>query len=574
MKTIDKKNIIIAAFTLIIGLLAGWLAFGGNKSNVIAQHKQVENQIKGATVWTCSMHPHIRQNEPGDCPICGMDLIILNDEHSAELDSNAISMSTTALQLANVRTVIVGKMNPIKQIKLNGKVQYDERMVYSQSSHIPGRIEQLMVSFTGEFVAKGQTIAYVYSPELVTAQKELFEAQKLAELQPQLFASAREKLKSWKLSETQIDEILTSKTILENFPIKADIAGYVISKMINLGDYVLKGETIYKIADLSKVWVLFDVYESDMIWIKKGDKINFTIASLPGESFMANITWLDPVIDPATRVAKARIEYINPNGKLKPEMFASGIVDAKIDNKSNALIVPKTAVMWTGKRSLVYVKSTSEQGVSFAMREITLGPSLGNSFIVENGIKDGEEIAVSGTFSIDAAAQLAGKPSMMSSKTEKVITEHNHSNMEKGRFKPLFDSYLEWKDDLTNDDFVKAQKSAIKMKSILDEINSELSKTDTSAPLMKYLNTLIKSMEHVHHLSDINQIRNAFRPVSATLIEMTSLLAPFDVILYVQHCPMANNNKGADWLSVDKEIRNPYFGSSMLKCGEVKREIK
>ena len=176
------------------------------------------------------MHPQIRQDDPGDCPICGMDLIPLEDDQNADIDPNAISMSPTAMQLANVSTAIVGKMNPVKQVRLNGKVQTDERLIYSQSSHIPGRIEKLSVNFTGEFVNKGQIIAYVYSPELVTAQEELFEAQKITESQPQLFAAAKEKLKNWKLSDKQIEEMLISGKTLEEFPIQADVAGYVTSK--------------------------------------------------------------------------------------------------------------------------------------------------------------------------------------------------------------------------------------------------------------------------------------------------------------------------------------------------------
>ena len=602
MKITDRKTVIIATATLLIGLLAGWLIFSGSKTNLDDKHEHVKTEINGETIWTCSMHPQIRQSEPGKCPICGMDLIPLKDDQNEELDPNAISMSPTAMQLANVSTAIVGKTNPVKQVRLNGKVQADERLVYSQSSHIPGRIEKLLVNFTGEFVNKGQTIAYIYSPELVTAQEELFEAQKIAESQPQLFSAAKEKLKNWKLSDKQIEDILTLGKTMEEFPIQADIAGYVISKKINLGDYIRKGETIYEIADLSKVWVLFDVYESDISWIKKGDKVNFTIASLPGESFTGNITWLDPVIDPKSRVAKARIEYSNAIGKLKPEMFASGTVEAKLANKSNTLVVPKTAVMWTGKRSVVYVKSSAEQGVHFIMREVTLGPALGESFIVENGLMEGEEIAVNGTFSIDAAAQLAGKPSMMRPEGGRVMTGHNHGGMDMGgsisqkvdekktttkisktmsvdkqakeALQPLYDFYLKWKDALTNDDFAQAQKSAINMKSVLDKINMSLFKGDAHNAWMEYQGSLSKSLEHIQHLSDIEQLRKAFQSVSVTMIDMTSAFTPLGKTIYVLHCPMANNNKGADWLSTFKEIRNPYFGSSMLTCGEVTKEIK
>lgn len=591
MKTINKKTIIIASITLVVGLLLGGLIFGGSKNDFHDDHEHVKNEVNGETVWTCSMHPQIRQNEPGNCPICGMDLIPLEVDQDSDIDPNAISMSPIAMKLASVSTAIVGKTDAVKQIRLTGKVQADERLVYSQSSHIPGRIEKLLVNFTGEFVDKGQTIAYIYSPELSTAQKELFEAQKISELQPQLFAAAKEKLKNWKLSDEQIEEILASGKTQNEFPVKTDVSGYVTSKMINNGDYVRTGQSIYEIANLSKVWILFDVYESDMKWIKKGDKVDFSIASFPGESFSSSVTYLDPVIDPKTRVAKARIEYNNSGGKLKPEMFASGIVEAKLANKSSSLVVPKTAVMWTGKRSVVYVKIASEQGVNFIMREVTLGPSLGESYIIESGLMEGEEIAVNGTFSIDAAAQLAGKPSMMSPEGGQVITGHNHGGMDMGEsessfkvgsidkqakegLQPLYASYLKWKDALVNDDFAEAQKMASNMKSALDKINMSLFKGDAHNAWMDFQGRLSKSLEHVQHFSDIEQLRKSFQPVSATMIEMTSTFTPLSKIIYVQHCPMADNNNGADWLSSEKEIRNPYFGSSMLTCGEVSKEIK
>lgn len=602
MKALDKKTIIIAAATLFVGLLAGWLLFGGNKSNSHDDHEDVKTEINGESDWTCSMHPQIRQNEPGDCPICGMDLIPLEDDQNADIDPNAISMSPTAMQLANVSTAFVGKMNPVKQVRLNGKVQADERLVYSQSSHIPGRIEKLLVNFTGEFVNIGQIVAYIYSPELVTAQEELLEAQKIAEAQPQLFTAAKEKLKNWKLSDKQIEEVLNSGKTRDEFPVAADVSGYAISKKINLGDYVRKGETIYEIADLSKVWVLFDVYESDISWIKNGNKVEFTIASLPGESFMSSITFLDPVIDPKTRVAKARVEYNNSNGKLKPEMFASGLVQAKLANKSNSIVIPKTAVMWTGKRSVVYVKTNSEQGVNFIMREITLGSALGDSYVVEAGLMEGEEIAVNGTFSIDAAAQLAGKPSMMNPEGGQVMTGHNHGGMSiesseskeeqtvkptpsvsksllinkqaKEALQPLYDTYLNWKEALANDDFEEAQKNATNFKSAFEKVDMGFFKDEAHMVWMDLEGRLAKSLEHIQHFSDIEQLRKAFQSASATMIELTSTFTPLGKTIYVQHCPMADNNKGADWLSADKKIRNPYFGSSMLTCGEVTKEIK
>lgn len=600
MKT-NRKTIIIALSTLAIGLLLGWLIFGGSSESKTDEEHQHTTEVAGETVWTCSMHPQIRQSEPGDCPICGMDLIPLDNEQDEQLDPMAISMSPTAMQLANVSTAVVGTMNPVKMVRLNGKVQADERLVYSQSSHIPGRIEKLTVNFTGEFVRKGQTIAAVYSPDLVTAQEELFEAQKIKETQPQLFSAAKEKLKNWKLSDRQIDEIIQRGSIKEEFAITADVSGYVTEKKVNLGDYVRKGEAIYEIADLSKVWLLFDVYESDMSWINKGDKVSFTIASLPGETFSGKVSYLDPVIDPKTRVAKARVEISNAGQRLKPEMFASGTVEATLPAKSDKLVVPKTAVMWTGKRSVVYVKSTSGKGVSFLMRDVTLGAALGESFIVENGLQEGDEIAVNGTFSIDAAAQLAGKPSMMRPEGGVAMTGHsNHggtaapesatqsdhathqgkpkelaiSDKAKTALRPVYMAYMAMKDALSLDDLAAAQKASADVSKSLSAINMSLFPGESHDVWMKYSSDMGNALQHIPHQKSLDEVRKSFQQVSDILIAMSQAFNPMDEPLYVDFCPMADNNKGASWLSLSEEIKNPYFGEAMLSCGEVKSIIK
>jgi Cu(I)/Ag(I) efflux system membrane fusion protein len=593
----NKKIIIVALSTLAIGLSLGWLIFGGasSESKMDDEHQHT-TEMAGETVWTCSMHPQIRQSEPGDCPICGMDLIPLDNDDGDELDPMAVSMSPTAMQLADIRTATVGTMDPVKTVRLNGKVQEDERLVSSQSSHIPGRIERLNVNFTGEYVRRGQVMAYIYSPDLVTAQEELFEAQKIKDSQPQLFKSAQAKLKNWKLSDSQIDKILESGTPSDEFPITADISGYVLSKNVNVGDYVKRGEPIYEIANLSRVWVLFDVYESDMPWINKGDQVHYTVQSLPGQTFESKISFLDPVIDPKTRVAKARVEVPNKDNQLKPEMFVSGTVEATLPKKSNNVIVPKTAVMWTGKRSVVYVKNTTGSGVSFMMRDVTLGPDLGDSFIVENGVEEGEEIAVNGTFSIDAAAQLAGKPSMMNPEGGPAMTGHNHGGMDmpassgqvkkkvtnpvsisqkaKEALRPLYTEYLKFKDALTADEFDQGQKAASDFKTTLDKVNMSAFTGESHNVWMEHSSNLKNVLQHVQHLKSIAELRTTFQQVSEGMIAITKAFNPLDQTLYVQFCPMADNNKGANWLSTEQEIRNPYFGEYMLTCGEVENILK
>jgi len=595
----NKQTIAILIAILLTGGLVGYLV--GNHKSSPSTTQQLNNSTN-QQIWTCSMHPQIRQNEPGDCPICGMDLIPLESEQDSEIDPMAVSMSPTAMQLASISTAVVGKMNPVKSVRLNGKVQEDERRVFSQPSHVPGRIESLAVNFTGEQVKKGQVIATVYSPELVTAQNELFEAQKFKETQPALFNSAKEKLKNWKLTDGQIDKMLKSGSPTETFEVRADVSGYVIQKLVNPGEYIGRGEPIYQIADLSKVWVLFDVYESDIAWIKKGDKVEFTVTSMPGQTFTGNISFLDPVIDPKTRVAKARVEISNAGLALKPEMFVSGTVQAKLPKKSKAIVVPKTAVMWTGKRSVVYVKSATEQGVNFKMREVTLGPALGESYIIENGLQEGEEIAVNGTFSIDAAAQLAGKPSMMNPEGGPAMTGHNHGGMDMpesgegstqnegntpsealtkttdpaftAQLTNVYNAYLPMKNAFVETNAEKASSEAKKVKKSVQAVDMDLLKGDTHMVWMDQLEALNSSIESIINLKDIEKQREAFSRFNQVFYKSLKTFGLNGQTAYYQYCPMAFGDKGAYWLSEIKEIRNPYFGDQMLSCGETRETLR
>ncbi|CAM3783208.1 efflux RND transporter periplasmic adaptor subunit [Flavobacterium gelidilacus] len=588
---IDKKTKIVALVTLIIGVLLGALIFGGNSN----EEEQKTEMSSKAEVWTCSMHPQIRQPEPGDCPICGMDLIPLASDNDAA-DPDAISMSESAMIIAGVSTYKVGNTDGIKEISLNGKIEVNEKTVYSQSSHIPGRIEKIQVSFVGEYVKKGQVVAYIYSPELASAQQELIEAYSVKDIQPQLFESVKTKLKNWKVSDATINSIISSGKTQDKFPIYADVSGYIIKKNVELGDYLQKGQTLYDVADLSTVWVLFEIYESDMAYIKKGNKVSYTVASFPGETFSGTIAFIDPFINPMTRIAKARVEVANSGLKFKPEMFVSGTIQTKVDSKKATLSVPKSAVMWTGKRSIVYIKNESEKGISFKLREVTLGPLLGNEYIIEEGLDIGEEIVANGTFNVDAAAQLAGKPSMMNLEGGKVNTGHNHGDATmtmsddkkvvlkeekttisaeaKKVLQPLYKSYFELKDALTKDDFNSAKKALLELEKSFGKVNMSVFKGESHKVWMNYQTELKKQTLHATHIKNIKELRMSFEPISNVMIAMTKAFNPLNESAYVQFCPMANSDKGANWLSKENKVVNPYFGASMIKCGEVKETIK
>jgi membrane fusion protein, copper/silver efflux system len=412
MKKIFSNAYVRYCLVALGGLLLGWIFFHSPHKMDVKKTKVVQAPKK--IIWTCSMHPQIRMDHAGKCPICDMDLIQLVQNNSA-VDSNAVHFTKESAELANVQTTIVTSQKPIREVRLYGKVQADERLLQNQVSHISGRIEKLYVNFTGEIVHKGQTLASVYSPELVTAQQELIEAAKSKQSQPEIYDAAKEKLRQWKLSESQIANIEKSGKIQNTIEITSTSTGIVTARRVNSGDYISQGSVLYDISDLSSVWVLFDAYESDLPTLIIGNNISFTVNALPNLNFSGKIKFIDPVIDPVNRVSKVRVEMSNKDGKLKPEMFATGIVKANLAKYANAIIIPRTAVLWTGKRSIVYIKEVADEPI-FTMREIELGEMLGSSYVVVNGLKEGEEIVTQGTFSVDAAAQLDGKSSMMNSK--------------------------------------------------------------------------------------------------------------------------------------------------------------
>jgi membrane fusion protein, copper/silver efflux system len=412
---------------LVSGIFIGWLVFHHSTENEVKNIRGSE--VQQETIWTCAMHPQIRMNHPGKCPICGMDLVPLNKNTSSAMDPGAIHMTPEAAQLANVQTTVVSKQTPVKEVRLYGKAEADERLLQSQVAHIPGRIESLAVNFTGESVVRGQILGKIYSPELITAQQELLESARNKANQPAIYEAAREKLRQWKLTEEQISGIERLDTIQNTVNIVSTTSGIVTSKRVNVGDYVSQGTVLFEIADLSRVWIMFDAYESDLQFLRKGEKVNFTLQSLPGNNYSGRIVFIDPVIDPVTRVAKVRVEADNKAGQFKPGMFATGNVSSVLEGYNDKMVIPRSSVLWTGKRSVVYVKMSGSKDPVFKMREIVLGPMLGDSYVVMNGLTAGEEIVTQGAFSVDAAAQLEGKPSMMNSTAGSTSGSHDNGKM-------------------------------------------------------------------------------------------------------------------------------------------------
>lgn len=436
---IVKENVKLISIVLTIGLVFGIIIgkISNQRINSSAQHQNDElthQHINTSTnqTWTCSMHPQIKQNKPGLCPICAMDLIPVNSISSEgdNIDPNEIMMTESAAKLASIQTMKVTKGIPKKTLYLQGKVQADERNIAVLTARFAGRIEKLFVNFTGQNVKKGEKLATIYSPELVTTQRELLESISFKESRPSLYAAAKGKLKLWDLTDKQISTIEEKGEPQVYFDILSPITGTVTIRNVAVGDYLKEGTSLFKVVDLTKLWVMFDAYESDLPWIKLGDNVNFTIQALPGENFTAKVSFIDPFINRQTRIAKIRVNVPNSKMILKPEMFTTGILESKIAESSNKILIPKSSILWTGKRSVVYVKVPERESPSFIYREVILGPEAGTFYVIAKGLTEGEEIAVNGVFKIDASAQLAGKKSMMNPYADKISTAHDHSSMQ------------------------------------------------------------------------------------------------------------------------------------------------
>lgn len=413
IRAIFSRKILKIIGILLIGIFLGWLFFGHSKAQS-SKNEEAKQATSKKQIWTCSMHPQIKEDKPGKCPICGMDLIPLNS-HSGEMsaDSDGVQMSEEAIALANIETTKVGEQNADKQLQLYGTIQADERLSQTQSAYVAGRIERLYVNFVGEHIRKGQTIASIYSPELVNAQQELLEALKMSPTQAYLLQSAREKLRYLNMSEGQISRIEQSGKVSPVLEIVSNTDGTLVEKNVNQGDYVNQGTVMFKVANLSKVWAMFDAYESDLPFLKVGQTLEFTLKAVPWKTFSGVISYIDPIMNNESRTAKVRVEISNAGMQLKPEMYATALVRSSLRNYQGKIVLPKSAILWTGKRSVVYVKEATMDSPVFKLRNVELGPSLGDSYVIMSGLENGEEVVTNGAFAVDASAQLDGKPNMM-----------------------------------------------------------------------------------------------------------------------------------------------------------------
>jgi membrane fusion protein, copper/silver efflux system len=554
-----KKSILLYILTMITGITLGWLMFGGN-SNEKHDHS---NEVAQAQEYTCSMHPQIRQDGPGKCPLCGMDLTPVS-KTGGQSSPFVIEMTESAMALGNIQTTKVKSANAAHEMNLTGKVSVNEQNISTLTAKFPGRIERLYINFEGQEVKRGQRLASIYSPELINAQRELLEAKKIRQVSPELYEAAKEKLRLWKLSESQIAQIENAEEVTSTFDIYAEASGVVSKRQVAVGDYVSTGTVMAEISDLSSLWIVLDVYETELALIKVGNVFSFIVPSVPGREFNATVSYINPVLNAETRSVDVRAEFKNTGNLLKPEMLVNAKLKTKTDNSVQGLAIPATAVLWTGKRSVVYVKQKMDVP-AFERREITLGARMGDLYIVEKGLEFGEEVVFNGVFAVDASAQLSGNYSMMSSPEVKSIEVPEAFRKQ---LTQVAEKYFVIKNALVKSNVIESQKAVPGVTAALKEVDMKLLDSQAHDLWMPLLQAMQQGAKGIAEGNNIEAQRESFQLLSDHLIEAVELFSINLDVSYRAYCPMAFDDTGAYWLSEIKDIKNPYFGDAMLSCGE------
>ena len=362
-----------------------------------------------AVTYTCPMHPSVVSDTPGACPVCGMSLVKKSEQAalSAEEEEHFghISLSPAQRVLAHVTSqeAVLGEVTKI--VPLVGFVQVAEPLEATVAARFRGRIERVYASTTGEQVKAGSPLFDLYSPDLVTSVQEFILALNSTSSRegadPASLDGFRARLRlHYGMTSDQIADIEATRKIRPSVTFNSPQNGTILAKDVREGDYVNEGEVLYRVADLSKVWIMLDVYEQDVRHFSIGQTVVLTANAYPGEKFSGRITFIDPVMHPTTRTTRVRTEFNNAHGKLKPNMFVSASVEVR---ESGKLVVPRAAVLETGRRSLVWVETTSN---TFEPRAVSVGMRGDRLVEISSGLSAGEKVASSGGFLIDSESSL------------------------------------------------------------------------------------------------------------------------------------------------------------------------
>ncbi|MEM7200917.1 MAG: efflux RND transporter periplasmic adaptor subunit [Planctomycetota bacterium] len=606
------------------GFVLGWMARGG-----LAEPAAGASEAAESAVWTCPMHPQVRMPDDVPCPICGMDLVKLEEGSSGGRPE--LTMTPAAVALAGLRTAPVGRRLVSRRIRMAGTVAYDETRIRTISSRVSGWIERMFVDYTGMRVRAGDHLVRLYSPDLLTAQQELLAARRqVGSVDPEgsafslgsdqrVMEAARHKLRLLGLTAAQVLEMETRGSAEDHVLIESAGGGVVIERAVEEGDHVRAGAQICRIAELDRLWLLLHAYEQDLPWIRYGQEVVVEADARPGEVFRGWISFVDPAVDPRTRTVDLRVTLENPGERLKPGMFARAhltarlgafgrVIDPRLADKwispmhpeivrdapgqcdvcgmdlvpaerlgyamqpdavEVPLVVPASAVLRTGRRAIVYVADSGAAEPTYEGREVVLGPRAGDVYIVLAGLQDDEHVVVEGAFKLDSELQLRAKPSMMS-----MAGEEDWLGSKAVAFRlslvPVFEDYLAVQTALAADDSRAAGTALRALRSAVHRVDAAALRQNAAEHWAARRVEIEQALAMLRPDADLEAMRTALRPLSDAVIAVEESFGHTGAPVYAKaFCPMAAGGHGAHWLQLDGAIANPYFGASMLRCGEI-----
>jgi Cu(I)/Ag(I) efflux system membrane fusion protein len=626
---------ILLAVTVGIVLLGvaqrtGWIGKSGAGGVVDATN--------ASQVFTCPMHPQIRQNGPGRCPICAMELVPATSAAGSGGDEFSVEVSPAARRLAGIQTAEARSEALVKSLRTVGRLAYDESRLATITVYAAGRVEEMFADYTGVRVDQGDALVLLYSPALYAAQTEYLAARqtsattrstRLSGMQETMVTSARQKLIELGMTDAQIERLNEGGEAESRVTIYSPLAGTVTHRAASEGDWLTAGEEVYKIADLSTVWLMLEMFPEDAALVRYGQQVEAEVQSLPGETFAGRVVFVDPNVDPQTRSVGVRVVLENSDGRLRPGDYATAQVELPLGGSGEVydpelagkwisprhpqivrdtagecplcgkdlvpaseygysnkpvdgrevVTVPRSAVLTTGEESVVYVES--EPG-RFELRPVTVGPRAGDRVAVLSGLKAGDSVATEGNFLLDSQMQLAGKPSLIDptrakdrpAKSGPLELETTPVEMIAGpageTLEAFFAAYFTVQARLAADEVPTADQAG--------QLVAQAKSLVSSQALSDEQRALVEpTVEHGAHLAhgDLKMARKAFKAFSPGVIRLAARVrgeaAERSYLHY--HCPMVPGG-GGDWLQAEAPLANPYWGAAMLRCGDQVHELR
>lgn len=568
-------------------------------SGVTASTTGTEHATNGGKpLYQCSMHPNIVADKPSKCPICGMDLQPVSQVQAEGIPGRAaVQLSLVQQQLINIRVTPVVSAPATKTLRAVGVVTYDETRLADVNSKLSGWVERLYVDKPGQFVETNQRLLALYSPDLYSAQQEyLLASQQAKNLDHKhsrppgdqlnafmqvnrdgtesLLRSARKRLELWDISVEQIKALEETGKPADTLELMAPSRGFVVQKNVFPKQMIQPGMVLYRIADLSTVWLDAAVYEHELPFVKVGQSATVTVDAYPSQTFTGEVAFIYPILEPKTRTAKVRVVLDNSEYLLKPGMYGNANL---VEDLGEQLLVPAAAVFDTGKRQ--YVFAQKEPGL-FVPREIRLGPKMDDRVVVTKGVAAGDLVVVDGNFLLDSESQLKAAASGSTEDSPPSHKAHEHPSAAiplpteaRELFAPLIKDYLTVQSALAQDSMDGIPAASARMiKQTEALIRSEVAPPDKLDEYRAGL-TNLKAKLSALTATELEQARAQFGHVSEALVSLlTHFSPPTDEPLIVASCPMWKTSPGR-WLQTGKELKNPFMGKKMLTCGETQRVI-